>query len=350
MAKRKVSPHIYAQKKLADYASKERFPDGKLPPERELCKEIGVSRGTLRKALKQLIMEGYVVSVPQKGNFITGAPKRINIGIIINDGVFANASVSAPLMMSGIMDVLGKSNCLARFINLYNLSKIEDIIQGYGLDGLLWCYPPQETFPAIKKIISNVNIPLMISTMVYDKHIREIPFKNHVSKDYVCIGEERAKYFLRKGHKKIAYIGDPENWPTFEAFRSTLKKSGIDFNYDWHIELIENIQERLPDIINRHKITGIVSNGGPDRLENVFIALEKNPEWQNIDLLVDYVPALPDLMKRHPGVKVSTINNLAHHKVGKTAAETLLKMVNGSDTNLPVLIKNEFEYLENNYQ
>ena len=48
-------------------------PDGRLPPERELCTMLGVSRGALRKALATLEQDGELWRQVGKGTFI-GAP------------------------------------------------------------------------------------------------------------------------------------------------------------------------------------------------------------------------------------------------------------------------------------
>ncbi|MBX3194402.1 MAG: GntR family transcriptional regulator [Microbacteriaceae bacterium] len=47
--------------------------DHRLPPEPELAEEIGVSRGTLRRALATLIDEGLLTQIPGRGTFVTSA-------------------------------------------------------------------------------------------------------------------------------------------------------------------------------------------------------------------------------------------------------------------------------------
>jgi DNA-binding FadR family transcriptional regulator len=49
-------------------------PDSRLPPERELCETLGVSRGDLRKALAVLESEGQVWRHVGKGTFIGSGP------------------------------------------------------------------------------------------------------------------------------------------------------------------------------------------------------------------------------------------------------------------------------------
>lgn len=45
--------------------------DHRLPPEPQLAQEIGVSRGTLRRALATLIDEGLLKQIPGRGTFVT---------------------------------------------------------------------------------------------------------------------------------------------------------------------------------------------------------------------------------------------------------------------------------------
>lgn len=52
-------------------------PDERLPNEEELQKQWGASRGTVRRALLELEMEGYIVRKPGKGTFVAGAAQRV---------------------------------------------------------------------------------------------------------------------------------------------------------------------------------------------------------------------------------------------------------------------------------
>lgn len=52
----------------------------KLPPERELAKQFGVSRTSIREALRTLEILGVIESIQGSGNFITGNYKKSLIG------------------------------------------------------------------------------------------------------------------------------------------------------------------------------------------------------------------------------------------------------------------------------
>ena len=71
-----------AQVQLQAYLAREDLPaDGRLPPERELCEILGVSRGDLRKALAMLEEQGQIWRHVGKGTFVGSGPVRETVAI-----------------------------------------------------------------------------------------------------------------------------------------------------------------------------------------------------------------------------------------------------------------------------
>ncbi|MFD0958496.1 GntR family transcriptional regulator [Paenibacillus chungangensis] len=67
-----VSLQYQLRMKLLEKIEKKVYSPGmKIPSERELCSEYGVSRITVREVLKELVQEGYLVRKQGKGTYIT---------------------------------------------------------------------------------------------------------------------------------------------------------------------------------------------------------------------------------------------------------------------------------------
>ena len=67
---------------LRAYLAQNDYPaDGRLPPERKLCEELGVTRTSLRKALATLELEGQIWRHVGRGTFIGARPLEADSGI-----------------------------------------------------------------------------------------------------------------------------------------------------------------------------------------------------------------------------------------------------------------------------
>jgi GntR family transcriptional regulator len=66
---------LQVHRRVADaIASGALRPGDRLPPERTLLEELGVSRATIRRALRQLVEDGLVDAVPGRGWFVRSGP------------------------------------------------------------------------------------------------------------------------------------------------------------------------------------------------------------------------------------------------------------------------------------
>ena len=61
---------LYAEIRAAVHAGR-LAPGARLPPSRDLARQLGISRGTVLAALEQLIAEGYLVGAVGKGTFVS---------------------------------------------------------------------------------------------------------------------------------------------------------------------------------------------------------------------------------------------------------------------------------------
>ena len=330
MTVKKIPLHVSVRRKLLE------TPGGWLPPERELCQKLGVSRCTLRKAIDQLIKSGLITSYPRKGNQVSSVKVPPIIGIILGGGDFS-PHVPSITMLGGELDVLEAASCHVQIINLRQ--NVEKELGKHDLDGLLWNDPPPALFPLISRMIEKGDPPLVVPALMFgganDRLV--LPYQI-VSMDFVANGRQRANYFLNKGVDRVAYLGDDADAPTLKAFVSTLEAAGRKFDWEWHIRDVADIPERLPELLAKGEIAGIVANGGANRFEVLFQTLEEQAATENVEILPDLVPGMPELLRRHPKVRVNAVNEIPKRCVGETAAKVLLRQIRTGSASPLILI------------
>jgi len=352
MKKNDNSPlHIKVRRKVLEHIISIKSQSGYLPPERELAKTMGVSRGTLRKAIEQLIHEGYIASNPRKGNYVSSVKPAMKIGIIFGNGDTPMHVLRLDIL-GGQLKVLTEAHCRVQFINLRK--KPEKELNKCDLDGIIWNDPPFTYFDFIVKILEKGELPIAAQSLVLDS-VRAVTFdsvnykipivKNFVTLNYSEVGKLRGEYFLNKGVKRVAYLGDNEISPTLKAFKQVFKNAGVKFSEKWHIKDIEDVPELLPRIINEEKIEGVVSNGDHIRIENLFRVLASHKLPEDFVVMVDVVDGLDDIMARYPDVKVSALNALPYSKIGETTAEILLDQIKTGKTREQIFFKTQIQEL-----
>lgn len=326
-AGKRIPPHINARQQLLNrIVTLSAKGIDRLPPERELCDEFGVSLNTVKKAIRQLIIEGRIVSVLRRGHFIRTLPVETNIGIIVGEGS-VSTFLGEPDVLSDILDVLTRCNCTVRLIQLPKPQEAPHVFNQFKIDGCVWYLPHKSLFLKISKIMQSCNIPVVVPFMTYTPaDAAKLP-KNHFTIDFTAVGRVRAEYLLRRGHRKIIYCANL-NTGTYDGFMAALKKAGIAHNPKWNLPKLEDIHERLPGILSDGEVTAIISDGGRARIEAVFRVLEGHPWDRRGELLVDFIGgAFTELRKNYPKAKVSAVNFYPHQEIGRCAAEALVDAV-----------------------
>lgn len=334
--------HIQARRRLARYATRARFPDGWLPPERVLCEELEISRGTLRKALAHLIQEGRVVSLRPKGNYIVERPHKQSIGVLLGDGSLADTCVAFPGVLSGVLQELATTAGTVRMLQLREPERVLDVVWQYDLDGVIWCNPTSQTGAVIRQLQESQEVPLVVPNM-NPAIAGQLDPRTTIAIDHEHGGRNVASYLIDAGHRRIAYLGDVPDFISYRTFVQTLNEAGISFREAWHIPEIDQIANRLPELLAREGITAITSNGGYNRLEALFSTLETADCHPELELVVDKVPGMEEICARHPSVKVAAYRQRDQHELGTQAVRLLLNLLQGRRPSDPILLKTTIE-------
>lgn len=222
--------HIYAKNKIRETIRPLEI-DEKIPGERVLAKELGISYMTVRKAVDNLVAEGVLYKVPKKGTYVADRKaKKVgtkNIGYFLDGGI--KDGVSSPYY-SMIFDALEKE---ARK-NGYSLMYVSDI-SGDNLpetlkkiDGaIISC------FPRIENVIQDVNkiVPVVgIDNSSPDKTIPSVIIDNFNAV------VDSINYLCSLGHERIGFVTGLDDSDVgrnrLAGYLSALRSNGIDEDND----------------------------------------------------------------------------------------------------------------------
>jgi GntR family transcriptional repressor for pyruvate dehydrogenase complex len=87
-------------------------PGDRLPSERRLCEDLGISRTILREALSVLVAQGIIIKVPGKGIFV-GEYDRCNLGVHIRLTITDRAELGALQDLRNMLEI-GALELIAR--------------------------------------------------------------------------------------------------------------------------------------------------------------------------------------------------------------------------------------------
>lgn len=189
----------------------------RIPPDKELAEQYGVSRITTKKALEMLAGIGYIKRTPGRGSFVStegiatlqSKPLESSINGMIIGLVIANFSDSYGAgIIAGVESEAAKSNCCLAIRLSHGMQDMEekaiDALISHGVGGLIVMPVHGENYnPKILKLALD-KFPVVL----IDRHLRglSIPF---IGTDNVNAANKAACYLFKNGHKKICFMSPP---------------------------------------------------------------------------------------------------------------------------------------------
>ncbi|MCM8785332.1 MAG: GntR family transcriptional regulator [Candidatus Omnitrophica bacterium] len=223
--------YLMIKKKILDLIEKGELKNGdRIPPEEKIANENGISRGTVRQALKELEIEGLIKRYPKKGTFIN-IPKKIKTKKICVIGKSPKEkqmlSGYGMEMWGGIEEAVIENGLELSFFILKKLKNDLSIVEKF--DGILHIVPMKEDIEFLKKI-KNKRIPLMLLGAKVDGF-------NYVAVNNKKGVEDAIKYLIENGHRKIGGIFSPLNYfdgyERYIHFLDFLDKNGLPIRKEW---------------------------------------------------------------------------------------------------------------------
>lgn len=140
-------------------------PGQKLPIEYELMERYAASRGTVRRALNQLVAEDYVIRIPAKGTFVTYNKQQVNLSrmmgftdMLINN----NKTPSGRILQVSLLDEVDEQ--VREALEITPLHKVYLVCRLRYMDGVLIslenAYIPSLLCPNLDRYITSPNVSL----------------------------------------------------------------------------------------------------------------------------------------------------------------------------------------------
>lgn len=322
--------------------------DSKIPSEIDLAKQYHVSRHTIRKALSNLVSEGFLIKVHGSGNFVSNAYLKDNsnnsnntIGIImtyLSDYIF-------PSIVRGIEKELHNQNysliIASTQNNVTNEKKILNNMLQHNIAGLI-VEPTKSNLmnPNLNYYLDmhRENIPILMLHGSYEE--LNIPF---IGIDDVGAGEIATQHLIDLGHKEIAIIiktDDVQGKKRFTGYINALQREKLTYKSNHLILFDTESKDQLSSSI--HKM--LDNDDAPTAIVcyNDQIAVEVLKEMKQLNLSV---PANLSIVSHDDSLlstSVSDVNitSIEHPKeiVGRDAAKWLINKIENPDTSLTPIV------------
>jgi len=171
--------------------------------ERELAKSCGVSRTTVRQALRRLIAEGYLVSLPRRGYQVTsGEPPRTAGGLV----AFVHGTPKMPWTWTGYqMRILEEFQRAAAGAGLDPLvvalehSTPEEVGRRLAARGVSGAVVDADD-PAVALAVRSAGLPAVLIDMAD-------PAIDSVTMDNVGGAHVATEALIARAHRRIAFVG-----------------------------------------------------------------------------------------------------------------------------------------------
>ena len=300
----------------------------KIMSEKQFCELFGVCRSTVRKALKELVDEGELVSEDGVGMFVVPRPvgvpagcnpgiKRRMLGVIVGNGLRVHFDYPVARMQRGILSVLEETPHFFQFFSLVNKEpeRILKELAALRLDGLLWLQP----FKGYEGLVAQLALPLVVVSSESFAARRLV-----VCGDPLDKAETVAEHFFSLNLRCFAVLGSPANQSCCAQFYDGLRAAFLRRGASFDEKLLLTGDDRLGQLEAMLKfrvgVEGVYASA----------ACYVEPMLKIVDRLT---PGLPALVDESPlnvyGAALPARVRTPFDEAGRRAAEMLLDILDG---------------------
>ncbi len=303
-----------------------------IPPERELSDQLEVSRYTVRKAIQDLVQDGYLYRVQGNGTFVyskekPGRKTSNEIGVILP--FYEGVSLE---ILEGIEASFESLNYRFTVSNSRDNYKREarsiQKMKSDGVDGLIICPAEDQKDSTIIADLKSEGFPFVL----VDRRLQYCE-TDCVMSDNISGGYKAAEYLIKLRHKKIAfikneYIKTSSIEDRIIGYKSALQQYGLDdnspliFSYNLSLEKKE-VYSKIYKFIQEKEPTAVIAVHDKVALDIVKMSREKNINIPNDLSLLTFDNT--DIVKHLQVPLTSVVQSTGD--IGKKAVELLVEKV-----------------------
>lgn len=294
--------YLKALRGLRQLIDKDYKNGGKLPSERIMCQELGISRMTYRKVLGWLIRENLIKSYPSRGHWVVPDYQRCNkIGIVLQSG--KESPFLAGRNMIGICSNLVEHRYFSQLIQASPIDNIGFAAVTHAVHGLIWIMPTPEEIECLKNVHDNEGLPVLAVTGLLSDFGGSIENVPYIGWDMESALLHTAEYFKKRGHERVVYISH-DNEDICRMFAEAFKSVGLPFDLDQIIVEGENIGERMCALRKKYNADAVFTEGITDMIEELLGYCSTLSQSEQPGIVLPDTYWLPKMLTRYPHVKV----------------------------------------------
>lgn len=299
-----------------------------LPPEKNLCQEYGISRPSVRKALAELEIEGFIFRKAGKGSYVKGDEiedtRIITIGVDL-DMEYNRAEWYTPKLFSGIRSACQEFNVRLCLVDPKKLTRMPP---NY-IDGLLCII--NEGFGALETLAKN-GIPVITVN-----RISSDPEIGYIAVNYRKESAKVVEYLLATGHTRIGTIVEDLYYSQsrYAGYIDAFQKFGAPVDESLALRVNDNtdIIDQLETFLKDQKPTAFYALKAPHLLQIYYASAKiglKIPEDLSV-ICFDNT----DIISRETGVNFSGVN-MPLYQMGQRSIQYLISKIKQGNS-YPVL-------------
>ncbi len=304
----------------------------KMPSERELCRKFDVARGTVRRAMEDLVREGYLVPKRGMGTFVNPrktadnpAPPCPKVGVILSSGMLVNITGNFQQELAGVFAALARHEVSVQFVNFTARQPADTLadVTALGFDGLLWLHPPALHPEMPEYFFAHCDRLVVVNSWALPG------WKNVVLDDYQGAMLKGAAELIAQAGADVAFVGRDDSHPdarqVYAAFEGLFAQRGLQRPPEYTIPA-DDIARPLRRLLRtRHPRAVYSQGGGFGRAAMEVLAREHDCLPPGFVFLCQDVPEMERLP---PAIKVRRIAKPDYFKLGKAGMLKLLTLMN----------------------